>query len=74
MVNEEAIEQAINDLRLYKIPNFTTISKKYNLNYITLIRHFKDKAIVRKLGNVTRPTVGTGISWNGIPGLGKEDH
>ena len=45
MVNEEAIEQAINDLRSQELPNFTAASEKYNVHRTTLTRRFKGEAL-----------------------------
>ena len=45
MVNNEAIEQAIKDLKSQKSPNFTTTAKKYDLDRTTLTRRFKGEAL-----------------------------
>ena len=44
MANEEAIKQAISELKSQKPPNFTAIAKKYDLERITLMRRFKGKS------------------------------
>ena len=41
MVNEEAIKQAISELKSQKPPNFTATAEKYDLECTTLMRRFK---------------------------------
>ena len=41
MVNEEAILEAISDLRCQEKPNYAQAAKKYNVDRTTLMRRFK---------------------------------
>ena len=45
MVNNEAIEAAIHDLKSQDHHNYTATARKFNINTITLTRHFKNKNI-----------------------------
>ena len=41
MVNNRAIELAINDLKLQEVVNFKATAEKYNINCMTLMRYYK---------------------------------
>ena len=43
MVNNRAIELAINDLKSQEVVNFKATAEKYNINYITLIHYYKGR-------------------------------
>ena len=44
MINEEAIQHAINDLKSQKPPNYASTVKKYDLDRTTLMRRFKGES------------------------------
>ena len=44
MVNEAAIEQAIDDLKSQNPPQYASVAKKYDLDRTTLMRRFKGEA------------------------------
>ena len=41
MVNNEAIEAAIKDLKSQKKPNYAATAKSFNVNQNTFVQHFK---------------------------------
>lgn len=45
MVNNNAIDQMIDDLKSQKIPNYSMKIKKYTANCTTLRRRFKDETL-----------------------------
>lgn len=45
MVNNTAIEQAINDLKSQEAPNFRATAEKYNVVHSTLLRRFKGQTV-----------------------------
>ena len=45
MVNEEAIEQAVSDLKSQKPPQYAAIAEKYNIDRTTLMRRFKGETV-----------------------------
>ena len=45
MVNNEAMEAAIHDLKSQDHPNYAATARKFNININTLARRFKSKSI-----------------------------
>ena len=45
MVNNEAMEAAIHDLKSQNHPNYAVTARKFNINTTTLARHFKNKNV-----------------------------